>query len=471
MKFYSFEKETQAELAPYFAAQTLHIADFSRGFQFMWYDALKPACAIVENCLVLREFFAGKCYFHYPISQKGEIGEETRALSALEAYCRDEDIRMHLTNVPKSRLTAVTARYREALVTNNRRWHDYLYRAEDFREYPGKQYAGQRNHVRKFARLYPDWTFSEASSSDMGGVYGFLHRYEAAQRGKGDPLAEEEMDEVFSVLPHLEALGMFAGALTAGGEIIGFAAGERCGDMVVVHIEKALREYEGAYPFLAQQFARAFCGDGVRFLNRMDDAGDLGLRKSKLQYGPCELVEKFNVIPRRAIDLLTRLPSVKTERLTLAPVKDADAAAYALLASDVERNRYWGYDWREDHKRRPADKTFLRDAREDFAKRREMPLGIYRGETLIGEAVLHRFGYAAQAEIGVRLLPAFEGMGYAAEAVRAYCDYAFSKLDLGRVEAKCYRENARSRAMLARAGMRETGFDETFYYFLRTPEM
>ena len=100
-----------------------------------------------------------------------------------------------------------------------------------------------------------------------------------------------------------------------------------------------------------------------------------------------------------------------------------------------------------------------------------MPLGIYLGETLIGEAVLHRFGYTAEAEVGVRLLAPFEGMGYASEAVRAYSDYAFSKLNIGRVEAKCHKENARSRAMLVRAGMRETGADDTFYYFLRNAEM
>ena len=100
-----------------------------------------------------------------------------------------------------------------------------------------------------------------------------------------------------------------------------------------------------------------------------------------------------------------------------------------------------------------------------------MPLGIYCGETLIGEVVLHRFGYRAEAEVGVRLLPAFEGMGYACEAVRAYTDYAFRKLNVERMEAKCYMENTRSRAMLVRAGMREVGRDETYFRFLRTPEM
>ena len=468
--FQPIDRENMQELAPYFAVQTRHISDFSLAFQYMWYDALKPAYAFIGDCLVLREYFAGKCYYHFPLSRSGDGEAEMRAVAAIEERARDTGERIHYTNVPKERLPLLTARYAEMLVTNNRRWRDYLYRAEDFKEYPGKKYAGQRNHVRKFEKLYPDWQFREALPTDMGAIEAFLHEYEASQRAKGSPLADEELDEVYAVLPHMQELHMRAGILTAGGRIVGFSAGERCGDMVVVHIEKALRECEGVYPFLARQFARAFCGDGVRFLNRMDDAGDLGLRKSKLQYGPCELVDKYNVTPKRAIDFVMRLPDFRTERLVLKPVEDADKAAYARLAGDVVRNRYWGYDWRSDRKRRPADSYFLKSAREDFAKRREMPLGIYLSDMLVGEAVLHRFGYDARAEIGVRLLPEYEGMGYAREAVCGYAAYAFSRLNLERLEAKCYKENARSRAMLLAAGMRPCGEDETYFYFYRTPE-
>ncbi len=459
------------ELEPYFVAQTRHIGDFSLGYQYMWYDALKPAYAILEGCLVIREFFAGKCYYHFPLSLTGDIGAEMRAVAALEEGSRDTGERVHYTNVPRERLPLLTARYAEMLVTNSRRWRDYLYEANDFKNYPGKKYAGQRNHVHKFCKLYPDWAFTEVSSSDMGAVEAFIRAYEGVQRAKGELLADEELDEVYAVLPRLKQLHMQAGVLTVGGKVVGFSAGERCGDMIVVHIEKALREYEGAYPFLAMQFALKFCGEGVRYLNRMDDAGDLGLRKSKLQYGPCELVDKFNVTPKRAIDFIMRLPSLRTERLELRPVADADKAAYARLAGDVERNKYWGYDWRSERKKRPADSYFLRSAREDFAKRREMPLGVYLSDMLIGEAVLHRFGYDARAEIGVRLLPEYEGMGYAREAVRGYTEYAFSRMNLETVEAKCYKENARSRAMLLAAGMRPCGEDGTFYYFRRTPEM
>ncbi len=464
-------KKEQPEFAPYFAAQRLHISDFSLGFQFMWHDALSPEFAYAGGCLILREFYAGRHYFHYPLSISGSEAEESAALDEIERDCRDRHTRLHFTNVPKSRLPLMLGRYgADCLVTNVRRWRDYLYRAEDFTEYRGKARAGQRNHVNKFLKTYNGWQFRPYEPSDEAALLAFLEEYGKEQSEKGY-LAREELSETVELVKRLDQFGLCAGVLFAEGKIVGFSVGERCGDMTVIHIEKANRSFEGAYPMLAQQFARAFCGDGVRFINRMDDAGDPGLRKSKLQYLPCEIVDKFNILPRRAIDGISRLPEIATPRLRLSRVKDADAAEYARLARDVVRNRYWGYDWRTDCDGEPEDEYFLRSAREDFKRKDEMPLGIYAEGRLAGEAVLHRFGYRGEVELGVRLLPEAEGKGYASEAMAALAEYAFMKLGLECAEAKCFRGNKKSAAMLLRAGFRPCGEDETYFYFRKTPEM
>ena len=63
---------------------------------------------------------------------------------------------------------------------------------------------------------------------------------------------------------------------------------------MVVHIEKALTEYEGAYTMINQQFVEHECSD-VIYINREDDAGDEGLRQAKLSYRPAFMVEKGTV--------------------------------------------------------------------------------------------------------------------------------------------------------------------------------
>ena len=46
---------------------------------------------------------------------------------------------------------------------------------------------------------------------------------------------------------------------------------------------------------LVAQFAQQFAHEGVHFINREDDAGDEGLRKSKLAWRPCQLLDKYLV--------------------------------------------------------------------------------------------------------------------------------------------------------------------------------
>lgn len=478
LQFIKTKKEDVLKFAPFFAEQTTHVSDFSLCFQFMWHKYFAPDYAIVEDCLVLKELYAGKYYFHYPLSRTGDREAQMRAVAALEQYCRDAEIRLHFTNVPREEVAALVLRYgQDVSVTNIRRWRDYLYESESFRTYAGGKYSGQRNHVNKFRKNYPDWSFRVYRETDEAALLAFLREYDAAQRAKGSRLASEEMDEVYELVPVIGKFGLLCGLLMVRDKIVACSVGERCGDMIVVHIEKALRAYEGAYPMIAQQFALAFAGEGVKYLNRMDDAGDLGLRKSKLQYLPCETVGKYNVTPRRAIDGVAHLPLLKTERLVLKAVPDEDAAEFARLASDVDRNRWWGYDWHSDAPANMSDGEtpdpawFLAFSRGLFKDKMEMPLGIYADGVLAGEVVLHRFGYQAEAEIGVRLIPEYEGRGYAAEAVAGYAEYAFGKLELERLEAKHFKENVRSGKMLLNAGMHKSGEDETYLYYYKTPAM
>ena len=472
LDFQRTKKEDVVRFAPFFRGQMTHVSDFSLCYQFMWHKHFTPDFAIAEDCLILKEIYAGKEWFHYPLSRTGDTEAEHRAVAAIEAYCRDKEIRLHFTNVPEQNVPWLVLRYgQDVAVTNIRRWRDYLYEAESFRTYAGGKYSGQRNHVNKFIKQYPDWTFEVYRPEQEGELVAFLHEYDAVQRAKDNYIADEEMDEVYELVPEIEKFGLLCGLLRAGGKIVACSIGEICGDMVVVHVEKALRGYEGAYPMVAHQFALKFTDGDIKYLNRMDDAGDMGLRKSKLQYLPCEIVGKYNISPRRAIDRVAHLPQLRTERLLLSPVRDEDADVYARLAGDMERNRWWGYDWHEDA---PSDTPqagwFLTFARELFREKMEIPLGIYADGVLVGEVVLHRFGYVAEAEIGMRLLPEAEGKGYAAEAVRALCEYALSKLELECVQAKCFHENARSGRSLLLAGMRKTGEDATYVYFEMTPK-
>lgn len=63
----------------------------------------------------------------------------------------------------------------------------------------------------------------------------------------------------------------------------------------------------------------------------------------------------------------------------------------------------------------------------------------------------------AQAEIGWCLAPAHQGKGLATEAVRELVAIAF-ELGVRRVQANCFAENAASRAVMERVGLRQEGY-------------
>ncbi|MEI3103992.1 MAG: hypothetical protein V8S97_07460 [Oscillospiraceae bacterium] len=52
-------------------------------------------------------------------------------------------------------------------------------------------------------------------------------------------------------------------------------------------------------------------------------------------------------------------PTVTTPRLTLTPLEERDEAAYNALCLDDARNRWWGYDYRQDLKGELTEDYFL----------------------------------------------------------------------------------------------------------------
>lgn len=463
--------EALSRLFPYFVKQRFRLSDYTVGFQLMWSLYASTQYAEEEQCLFLRTTFGGKVRYHYPIVLSEDESKEEMALANLERHCVEVGEALILASVPVERLAMLTHRYgRNLTLTNPRTWRDYLYNLSDFADYAGKRFSGQRNHVSKFRRNYPDAKFRLLMVKDLPAVRDFLKEYAARQYAKNSFLANEELNGSYRLLEYFEKLKMVGGILLDAEKIIAVTIGDIAGDTLVIHVEKALVSYEGVYPTIAHAFAQAMRGEGILYINREDDAGDCGLRKSKLQYNPIRILDKYTFEPKRIIEELEDLPSLHTERLELRGVRDEDVHHFGRLARCLERNRYWGWDWRTAWKKEgdPRDSWFLELARKDFEARREISLGLYASGKFCGECVFHNFTYDHMVELGVRLLPEAEGNGYATEAMRAMADYALCFWGLEKVLAKCFRDNLSSKKMLQAAGFRQTSEDEQFYYFART---
>jgi hypothetical protein len=103
--------------------------------------------------------------------------ENDAAYALLEEESRARNERLLFFPASASDLAALRVRYPDAEITPMRDWYDYLYNASDMALFPGKRFHGQRSHVNKFDRLYPDWRFEAIAEDNLGDVCAYFESH------------------------------------------------------------------------------------------------------------------------------------------------------------------------------------------------------------------------------------------------------------------------------------------------------
>ena len=437
------------------------ITGYSVTCKMMWDEFYHAEYCFACGCLIFKNTIFGKVFFNYPAPFAPDA-DEISALREIESYCVEKYLPLAYMDIPQEKIAVFSDRYRFMTLSDSRNYEDYLYNAEDFRTFFGKKYAGQRNHVHKFSALYPTARYCAFLSEDKPKIDLFLDEFLEQDASEGK---KKETELARKLLMNIPLEEFYVGGYVLDGKIISLSFGTKMGDTLFVHVEKALRSYEGVYTATAKAFATAE-PDAV-FVNREDDSGTRGLRVSKMQYHPQKLVKKFLVQVGNEWENVKKFPLIKTERLSLDAVKKSDAADYYALCTDDERNKYWGYDYKKDLKGDLYPEYFYDVQKEDKKNKMCFSFAVRLNGKMIGEGVLYRFSGTGKAEAGMRIDRRYAGNGYGKEAFSALVDWALYGLGLTEVVSKCYHENKASFTMLS-AKMRPIGKDDTFDYFSLT---
>ncbi len=290
LDFQPLRLEDLPRLRQFFHYSGNRICDTTPGTVFIWRDMYSTEWAVHNGSLYFKVVYPGLGEtFTLPLG-----GGRPEHFRQIAAYCCRRSMPISFYPVPKDELERVQEFFPNSAAVSVRDNFDYLYRAEDLKYYKGRKLAGQRNHVNRFLKTYGSWAFRPVTPEDIPEVKAFLDRY-AARWDKGSPTFHEDIAKTHEVLDHYQTYDLLGGMLLVDGRLAGFALGEIIGDTLFTHIEKADRDYEGSYQMLVAQYAQRFAGEGVAFLNREDDTGDLGLRTSKLSLHPVALLEKYTV--------------------------------------------------------------------------------------------------------------------------------------------------------------------------------
>ncbi len=292
LSFKPIEAENIPVLSKYFSYQSYRTCDYTIAGIFMWRKFFYSEYAVYQNVLLFKvTYINGMVAFTLPVG----IGPIDEAFGQLEEYALQNGLPLSFCTVPKEGIAVLEKRYGDKInYSENRDWFDYLYSAKDMQTFAGRRFSGQRNHINKFKKTYPNYRYVPIDGQNIDRVIEFFSEY-SEDHVKENPIAKEESFRAKEILSYFESFDLLGGFIEVDDQIVAFSIGEIVGDTLFVHIEKALKEYEGSYQVIVKEFAAHTANEKVVYINREEDIGDLGLRTSKLSYHPVQILDKYFV--------------------------------------------------------------------------------------------------------------------------------------------------------------------------------
>lgn len=221
-------------------------------------------------------------------------GDLKQAIEKLLEYCNTNNIKLNMHSASKEQIEEVERLFPDKFkFVSNRDTFDYIYNIEDLTNLSGKKYHGKRNHIKRFKDL--EWSFEEITKENIDDCKKMNCDWCRANGCKDDPDLQAEQAVINKAFEYFDELKLFGGLLRVEGKVVAFTIAERLNeDIVVVHIEKAFADIQGAYPTINNEFIKNCC-QSFKYANREEDLGIEGLRKAKLSYKPVIILEKYEV--------------------------------------------------------------------------------------------------------------------------------------------------------------------------------
>lgn len=269
------------------------LCEYCASIQICWQEYNHSEWMVLDGqWLLIRYLDEGCLRFLCPVGD----GDIRPVIEACCLYLADRGETPHITFVPDAVRTMLgDGAYR---FESDPGESDYLYRREDLAGMLGRRMSRKRNHVKRFQQANPDWRVDPFRPELAGEWRAFVDEWCAQNHCSQHPVLAFEVEALRRWIEWHEQLPMQAFALRVAERIVGVSVGEMMTpDTFVVHYEKALRQFDGAYPMLTWLAARDAPPETL-MVNREQDMNEPGLRTSKESFFPDHLEPAFTAIPR-----------------------------------------------------------------------------------------------------------------------------------------------------------------------------
>ncbi len=259
---------------------------------FMWRDAYAlRLCRLDDAVLVFSWRPDPEDSFLFPPIGAGATAETVRRGLAVLAEAGHA---ARLERVTRQDLDRLGLAETEFAVEPRREQWDYVYRVQDLIGLSGNRYHDKRNHIEQFRRVY-QFTYRPLTAELVPQCQELQDRWCDEKHCDLQATLRAEGRAVKEVLSNFELLCLKGGCIEVNGRVEAFTLGEMLNvETVVIHAEKANADFHGLYQVINQQFLEHEWAS-VPFVNREQDLGVPGLRRSKESYNPHHMVEKYEV--------------------------------------------------------------------------------------------------------------------------------------------------------------------------------
>ncbi|MEG0691950.1 MAG: phosphatidylglycerol lysyltransferase domain-containing protein [Oscillospiraceae bacterium] len=267
--------------------------EYCFGNHFIWKNAYKiQITRINDYYIVLLHDDAGDkgTSFLYPAGS----GDIKPVIEALEEYCNVQNIPLRMHSASAEDIAKLEELFPGKYeFDSDRDYCDYIYRVEDLTNLAGKKLHGKRNHIARFKEN--NWKFEPITKDNFEDCIVMNREWCKINDCGRDEQLKDEVCAIRRSFKYFEELDFFGGLIKIDNRVVAYTIAERLNDdVVVVHMEKAFSDIQGAYPTINRDFVANMC-QSFKYVNREEDLGVEGLRKAKLSYRPAILLEKFTV--------------------------------------------------------------------------------------------------------------------------------------------------------------------------------
>lgn len=271
---------------------TFKSCEYSYANILAWSDIYNTCFSEYAGGFIFLMQYQDKHYYLCPVVQQDKISKAFDDIIEYEKSCDAKDV--NFVCLPKVYADALEEFFENVKISTDRATYDYIYLKEKLRDFSGKALHSKKNHRNKFFSLYGDsYTYKVMTSGDVSACVEFNKIWYEANSSFS---LEEERASTEKLLANFDTLGLMGGMVFVQDKLCAYTLASDSydgSDTIIIHTEKGLYDIKGVYPTMCSEFLK-HSGDSYEFVNREDDVGDEGLRKSKLSYNPICLEEKFS---------------------------------------------------------------------------------------------------------------------------------------------------------------------------------